>query len=126
MSGDLWRRIGWIAVIVAVAVAALWFAAHIPRTISIFIIAAFIAFGVQPICARLERRMPKAVAVAIVFFGLLVLVAVFLVIVVPLTINQVQLLIANIPAYAVTAQGWAVAAQDSLNRYLPSLKLPVG
>jgi predicted PurR-regulated permease PerM len=126
VSGDLWRRIGWIAVLVAVAFAALWFAAHIPRTISIFIIAAFIAFGVQPICARLERRMPKAVAVAIVFFGLLLLVAVFLVIVVPLTINQVQLLIANIPAYAVTAQGWAVAAQDSLNRYLPSVKLPVG
>ena len=60
-------------------------------------IAAFIAFGVQPIAARLERRMPKPLAISIVFLGLLLVIAVLLVIVVPLTINQMQLLAANIP-----------------------------
>jgi predicted PurR-regulated permease PerM len=104
--------------------AALWLAAHIPRTISIFVIAAFIAFGVQPIVARLERRMPKPVAVAIVFFGLLALIAIFLVIVVPLAISQTQLLAANIPAYAGTAQGWLAEAQSSLQQHFPTLKLP--
>jgi predicted PurR-regulated permease PerM len=120
----VWRRAAWIAAGVILIVAALWFAAHIPRTISIFLIAAFIAFGVQPIVARLERRMPKPLAVAIVFIGLLALIAIFLVVVVPLAISQTQLLAANVPAYAATAQGWLVDAQGSLQQHFPTLKLP--
>ncbi len=124
VSSRVWRRAAWIvAGVIAIAVA-LWFAAHIPRTISIFLIAAFIAFGVQPIVGRLERRMPKPLAVAIVFVGLLALIAIFLVIVVPLAISQTQLLAANIPAYAGTAQDWMTQAQNSLQRFLPTLKLP--
>lgn len=126
MSAELWRRIGWITGAVAVVAGAIWLAARIPRTISIFVIAAFIAFGVQPLSVRLERRMPKPVAVGIVFLGLLVLVVVFLVIVVPLTIAQTQVLVANIPAYASTIQTWLLSAQDSLDRYLPAVKLPPG
>ena len=79
----VWRRAAWIVAGIVLVAAALWFAAHIPRTISIFLIAAFIAFGVQPIVGRLERRVPKPLAVAIVFFGLLALIAIFLVVVVP-------------------------------------------
>jgi predicted PurR-regulated permease PerM len=120
----VWRRAAWIAAGVVLIVAALWFAAHIPRTISIFLIAAFIAFGVQPIVARLERRMPKPLAVAIVFIGLLALIAIFLVVVVPLAISQTQLLAANVPAYAATAQGWLAGAQSSLQQHFPTLKLP--
>lgn len=124
VSTDLWRRIGWIVGGIVLVAAALWFAAHIPRTIAIFVIAAFIAFGVQPIVARLERRMSKPFAVAIVFFGLLVLVTVFLVIVVPLAVTQTQVLVANIPAYAATTQGWLVGAESSLEQHFPTLKLP--
>lgn len=124
ISTDVWRRIGWIAAGVVLAAAALWFAAHIPRTIAIFVIAAFIAFGVQPIVGRLERRMAKALAIAIVFFGLLVLVTVFLVIVVPLAVSQTQLLVANIPAYASTTQSWLAGLESSLEQHFPTLKLP--
>jgi predicted PurR-regulated permease PerM len=120
----IWRRLGWIAAGIVLVVAALWFAAHIPRTISIFIIAAFIAFGVGPIARRLERRVPKPLAISIVFFGLLIVVAVFLVIVVPLTINQTQLLVANIPGYATTAQSWLTDLQRSLEQHFPTLNLP--
>jgi len=124
VSGDLWRRIAWIAGGVVLAAIALWLAAHIPRTISIFVIAAFIAFGVQPIVARLERRMSKPIAVTIVFFGLLVLVTVFLVIVVPLAVSQTQLLVANIPAFASAGQGWLIGLESSLEQHFPTLKLP--
>ncbi len=109
LSGDLWRRIGAITGAVAIALLAFWLARHIPRTISIFVIAAFIAFGVQPIAVRLERRMPKPLAISIVFFALLLLIAVFLVIVVPLTVSQMQLLATNVPSYATTAQSWLVS-----------------
>ncbi len=124
VGGDLWRRIGAIAGAVVFAVLVFWLARHIPRTISIFVIAAFIAFGVQPIAARLERHMPKPLAISIVFFGLLVVIAIFLVIVVPLTISQTQLLAANIPTYATTAQGWVVSAATSLDQHFPTLKIP--
>jgi predicted PurR-regulated permease PerM len=124
LSGDVWRRIGTIASAVAAALLAYWFAVHIPRTLTIFVIAAFIAFGVQPIAARLERRMPKPLAISVVFLGLLVVVTVFLVIVVPLTINQMQVLAANIPTYATTLQGWVLGVETSLDQHFPMLKIP--
>ncbi len=125
LGADRWRRIGLIAGGIALAAAALWFAAHIPRTIAIFLTAAFIAFGVRPVSARLERRMPKPLAISIVFFGLLLVIAIFLVIVVPLTISQTQLLATNIPSYATTAQAWLNGVQNDLDQYFPTLKLPV-
>ena len=124
LGPDVWRRIGAIAAAVALAVIAYWLVRHIPRTIAIFVIAAFIAFGVQPVAARLERRMPKPLAISIVFFCLLLAVAVFLVIVVPLTINQVQLLAANVPSYAATAQNWLLVAEASVHQHFPMLNIP--
>jgi predicted PurR-regulated permease PerM len=121
---DVWRRVAWIAGGVALIVLGLWLVSRIPRTISVFVVAAFIAFGVQPIAARLERRMPKPLAIAIVYFGLLVVVVVFLLIVVPLTISQTQLLATNIPSYATTAQNWFVGIETSLETHFPTLKLP--
>jgi predicted PurR-regulated permease PerM len=47
-----------------------------------------------------------------------------LVVVVPMTISQTQLLAANIPDYAATAQTWASDAQNSLERLMPTLRLP--
>jgi predicted PurR-regulated permease PerM len=124
LASGAWRRIGWLAAGVVLVVAALWFAYHIPKTISIFVIAAFIAFGVGPIARRLERRMPKALAISIVFFGLLIIVAVFLVIVIPLTIEQTQLLVANIPGYATAVQGWVSSFESTLEQRFPTLNLP--
>jgi predicted PurR-regulated permease PerM len=124
LTNDVWRRIAWIVAGIVLVAAALWFAVHIPRTIAIFVIAAFIAFGVQPIAGRLERRMPKPLAISVVFLGLLVLVAIFLIIVVPMTISQTQLLASNIPAYATMAQSWVVGTQSSLEGHLPTVHLP--
>ncbi|MBV9698768.1 MAG: AI-2E family transporter [Candidatus Eremiobacteraeota bacterium] len=124
LTTGVWRRVAWLAAAIVIVVLALWFAARIPKTISIFLIAAFIAFGVQPIVGRLERRMPKWVAVAIVFLGLFVLVAVFLVVVVPLTISQTQLLAANLPSYAGGVQSWLSGMESSLETHFPMLKLP--
>ncbi len=125
ITSDVLRRAAWIAAGIAAIVAGLWLAAHIPRTLSIFVIGAFIAFGVQPIAGRLERHMPKPLAISIVFLGLLVLVAVFLIVVVPMAISQTQLLATNIPAYATTAQNWAVNARNSFEGRFPTVQLPV-
>jgi predicted PurR-regulated permease PerM len=124
LGSGAWRRAGWLVAGVVLAIAALLFAYHIPKTISIFVIAAFIAFGVGPIARRLERRMPKPLAISIVFFGLLLVVAVFLVIVIPLTIEQTQLLAANTPGYATAVQGWVSSFESSLEQHFPTLNLP--
>ena len=124
MTSGLLRRIGLIVACILLVFCAYWLAIHIPKTIAIFVIAAFIAFGVQPIAARLERRMAKPWAIAIVFAGLLLIIAIFLVIVVPLTINQAQLLVANLPSYAATAQSWLLGAEASLEQHFPTLKIP--
>jgi predicted PurR-regulated permease PerM len=124
VTSGAWRRIGAIAGAIVIVVLAFWLARHIPRTIAIFVIAAFIAFGVQPIATRLERRMPKPLAISIVFVGMLVVVTLFLVIVVPLTINQTQLLAENLPTYASTAQNWLLSAETSLDQHFPTLKIP--
>jgi predicted PurR-regulated permease PerM len=125
LSVDVWRRVGAIALGVVLVAGAIWLAEHIPRTISIFVIAAFIAFGVQPVARRLEKRMPKPLAISVVFLGLLIVIAAFFVVVVPLTISQTQLLIANIPSYATALQNWLLATETSLDRHFPMLKLPM-
>jgi predicted PurR-regulated permease PerM len=124
VTADLWRRIGWITAGICGALIVLWFALHIPRTLTIFTIAAFIAFGVGPVAHRLERRVPKPVAISIVFAGLILLIAVGMVIVVPLTLSQMQLLASNLPGYATTAQGWLMGMEGSLNQHFPQLHLP--
>ncbi|MBV8151675.1 MAG: AI-2E family transporter [Candidatus Eremiobacteraeota bacterium] len=124
LSQGVWRRIGWIVAILAICWVGWWLTIHIPRTITIFVIAAFIAFGVGPIAQRLERRMPKPLAITLVFVGLLLLVAILLIIVVPLTIEQMQLLANNLPAYAATTQDWVVGVEQSLEQRFPQLNLP--
>ncbi|HVN69801.1 MAG TPA: AI-2E family transporter [Candidatus Binatia bacterium] len=124
VGGDLARRISATVAAIVVVALAVWFARHIPRTIAVFVIAAFIAFGVRPLAARLERRMPKWLAIAIVFSAMLLVVALFLVIVVPLAIDQTQLLAQNIPTFAAMAQNWLIGVETSLDQHFPTLKLP--
>lgn len=125
VSPQGWRRI-FIGIAIAVAlIVAFIFAEHIPRTLSIFLIAAFIAFGVQPICRRLEKRnVPKPLAIAIVFTVLLVLIIVSIVAIVPLTLEQFNALVQNIPAYVATLQTWLTSTEIWLQNHIPGLRVP--
>lgn len=125
MTTDVWRRIGWVAAIAVVLVAVWWLAVHIPRTIAIFVIAAFIAFGVGPIARRLEKRMPKPVAISVVFVAMMLVIAFLLVLVVPLTIEQMQVLANNLPGYASATQDWLVGAEAAFEQRFPQINLPV-
>jgi predicted PurR-regulated permease PerM len=63
-----WQRRALITVgLVLLAAGALWFASRIPRTLAVFLVAAFIAFGVEPVVAfgcaagcRAPRRSPSS------------------------------------------------------------------
>lgn len=121
----LWRRILIGIAVVAVIVATWWLAWHIPRTIAVFTIAAFIAFGVEPIVLHLqERRIPKPLAITIVFMVLLLLIIVGLVIIVPLTLEQLQGLATNFPSYLASAQTWSNDMAAQLEQHIPGLHIP--
>ncbi len=108
------RALIWVG-LALLAVVALWFASRIPRTLTVFTIAAFIAFGVNPIVRWLEQRMPRTVAILAVYTGLIAIIVVLSLLVLPAVIAQVQQLAVNSPDYITTLQNWVDAVQTWLH-----------
>ena len=119
------RRAIRTLVVFACALGTLWIAVHIPRTLSVFVIAGFIAFGVEPIVRLLERVVARGIAIAIVYVALIVLAIVLAVLVVPATIVQLQVLAVNAPAFIDSVQTWLDGLQNIVHRYA-GRSLPAG
>ena len=114
-----WQRRAAITVgLVLLGLAAIWFASRIPKTLAVFTVAAFIAFGVEPVVTRLRRWMPRPAAIGIVFLGLTVLIVVLALLVVPALIEQIQVLAYNVPSYVAASQEWVDHAQHWLQEHL--------
>jgi predicted PurR-regulated permease PerM len=93
------RRTVTVVLVLAFVVALGFFIAHIPRTVSVFLIAAFVAFGAAPLVRQLDRRMPRALAIGIVYLGLLGALVVVALVVLPVTYAQVANLLTHAPDY---------------------------
>ncbi len=125
VSGIDWRRVFVGAGILILIVAALWFASLIPKTIALFLIAAFLAFGIQPLVVRLqERKIPRPLAIAIVFAVLTLLFVLSMLFIVPLTIDQVTSLASKAPEYVASAQSWVVDGEAWLRQRVPNVSIP--
>ena len=119
------RRVWMTVAVLVIAVLALWFATRIPKTIAIFVVAAFIASAAHPMVDWLTtRRLPRIWAIAIVYALLILFSVVILVIVVPMAIDQVQILVQNAPAYLHGTQNWLEAAQAALRAHFPEANIP--
>ncbi len=114
------------SVAVAVVLAALWFASLIPRTLTVFVIAAFISFGVAPIVSRLERRVARPVAIALVYAALVAAIIVLVLLVVPITLAQVQAVSLDAPSYIASIQGSIDATQQFMRDHVGRQYLPPG
>jgi predicted PurR-regulated permease PerM len=113
-----------VAVVVLLALA-LWFATRIPKTIAIFLIAAFVASAVHPIVTWLEgKRVPRLWGIAAVYAALIVLTVVLLIVIVPMTVDQIQALVVNVPAYLQTVQAWLMQTQVTLRTHFPEANIP--
>lgn len=107
-----------IAVVtIAVVTAALLFAARIPKTVALFLIAAFIAFGAHPLVKQLERWMPRPAVIAVVYLGLIGLVL-FALVVVPVTYEQIVALVGNTPQYVAVMHDLFGHAERALHAVL--------
>jgi predicted PurR-regulated permease PerM len=119
------RRVWLTAAVIVLLALALWFATRIPKTIAIFVIAAFVASGVHPIAEWLEgRRIPRLWAITIVYLALILGTIVLLLVIVPMTADQVQALIGNVPGYLRTAQSWVSDVESTLRQHFPQLNIP--
>jgi predicted PurR-regulated permease PerM len=94
------------------------FFARIPRTVTVFLIAAFIAFGASPLVRRLEARMPRTAAIGIVYLGLLGALVVIAVVVIPVTYAQVASLLSHAPDYVSASQELVARAYRALQARL--------
>jgi predicted PurR-regulated permease PerM len=120
------RRLISTGIAIALSIAALLLAMHIPRTVTIFAIGAFIALGVHPTVAYLERYMRRPFAIAIVFAGLLGALVLVLVLVIPATFEQVQILSGHLPEYVTATQTFLGDGEAFVRRGLGVQVLPAG
>jgi predicted PurR-regulated permease PerM len=124
MTPQLWRRI-WIGIVVAAALAvAIVVALHIPRTIAIFLVAAFIAFGAAPLVTRLERWMPRPAAISVVYVGLLGAFIISALVIIPISYAQVLVLVTHASDYVSAAQG-GVAQVETVVRDRVGARVPL-
>lgn len=127
LSSPILRRRAFVSLAaIALGFAALWFASHIPRTLTVFLVAAFLSFGVSPIVTMLERRVARPWAIAIVYIALLGIVIVLALLVIPATIVQLQSIGANAPAYINIVQSWIDTVQSFMATHFGKSYLPSG
>ncbi len=119
---------------VAVAYVLFRSVANIASVLVIVGLALFIAIGLNPIIDRLiARSLSRGVAVAIVTFGFVAMLAVFVVVAIPPITHEFHVLVTNYPHYKrelIAGKGWAgrLAVRFHLTGYLngkTKVKLPV-
>ncbi len=103
-----------IAALVSIAALALFFA-RIPRTVTVFLIASFIAFGATPLVRRLESRMPRPAAIGIVYLALLGALVVIALVVIPVTYAQIASLLFHAPDYVNASEELVARAVHALH-----------
>jgi predicted PurR-regulated permease PerM len=116
MNANAQRRIGIVALVIAVLAALTFVGLRIPRTLSIFMVAAFIAFGAAPLVMRLERTMPRAAAIAVVYLGLLGALVLLALVIVPISYAQILVLLNHASDYVGASQD----AVSGLERFVRS------
>jgi predicted PurR-regulated permease PerM len=113
--------VGRSLIIAALIALALWVMSLIPKTVEVFVIAILIAYGLAPIVRRLSLRMPRALAIAIVYVALVLVISAVFVVIVPAVLDQFQVMFGNAPAYVSEAQQFANGAQAWLKAHLGPL-----
>ncbi len=124
MSATVVRRTIITVVVIAILVLATMLAVRIPKTIALFLIAAFVAFGAYPLVKWLERWMPRLAAIAVIYAALIGALVILALVVVPITYEQVVLLVGGTPQYVASAQDAIGQAEDAL-RHVMGNRVPL-
>jgi predicted PurR-regulated permease PerM len=116
-----WRLIGRSALIAAAIIFVLYVMSLARKTTEVFIIAILLAYGLSPVVRGLSKRMPRAVAIIVVYTALIVVITAVFVLIVPAALDQFQVVFANAPTYIGDARDFIDGAQAWLKQHLGSL-----
>ncbi len=119
-----WRGFARPATIIVAVIIVAFLLRRIPMTIELFIVATLIAYGINPVIRALSRRMPRLVAIIIVYTLFLVLMLVGAVIVIPTAVYQLQNLVANSGDYLAAAQAFINRQEVWINKRFGGHGLP--
>src|SRR5579862_7932764 len=93
--------LSWLAVLIVIV----WLASHIAHALLTLVLAVLIAFAANPLVTRLQRWMPRGLAVAVTFVGGSLALMGFLTAVAISAVGQVQQLVHNLPSYSTRVEG---------------------
>lgn len=105
--------LSWIALVIVVG----WLLSHVARALLMLVLATLLAFAANPIVNRLEKVMPRVLAVTITFVGGALAMAGFVTVVVVAAAGQVQQLVHNLPSYSSRIQGLQPQALSLLRHF---------
>ncbi len=119
-----WRSIVRPAVIFLALALCVFVALRIPMTIEVFIVATLIAYGINPVIRFLAKKMPRLIAILIVYVLFVLILLIGAAIVVPTVIEQVQTLFANSGDYLSATQSFINKEQTWINKHFGAHMLP--
>ncbi len=88
--------LSWIALLIVTG----WLLSHVTRALLLLVLSGLLAFAASPIVNRLDRFMPRVLAVSVTFVGGALLMAGFATVVVVAAADQVQQFVHNLPSYS--------------------------
>jgi predicted PurR-regulated permease PerM len=92
--------LAWFAVLLVVG----WLLAHVTDALLILVLASLLAFAATPLVSRLERVMPRSLAVTVTFVAGVLLLAALITVVAYTAVGQISQLVHNLPTYSQKAQ----------------------
>jgi predicted PurR-regulated permease PerM len=117
---ERWERVrdsgvGILAWVVIVAIA-FWLLGHVVRALLLFVIAALLAYALQPLIARLSKQMPRWLAITLVYLAVLAVLGGFGYLIISTAVVQVGSLAQALPGLL----------RGSFPSFLDSLLQPLG
>ncbi len=99
-----WHFVATRAAAVVVGFLILWLIAALTRPLALMVLAISVAAALAPLVAWLSRRVPRVAAIAIVYLGLVLIIAAMISALVPPVVNQAQTIVKNGPTIIAEAQ----------------------
>src|SRR5712692_7785186 len=111
LAGGFWflrrHQLLHAAVVIALSLAGIFLFIHLHELVIMLVLAGVLAFILDGPVDRLTRAMPRPLAIAAVYLGLVVLLTLVGAFLIPRIVRQAGLLIHRLPEYADQAKQWA-------------------
>lgn len=106
MDPDLAKKVLTVAAVVLAVAATLWLAFQIRNLLFMVFVSLFVAVAIEPPVHTLSKRgWSRGAATGLVFLGAFIALAVFVIALVPLLVNQVSELVNGVPGYIESVTG---------------------